>query len=117
LPQAGGASHSVGTPAGTVLTPEQGALAAGAPARKSGAVSVGGPLALVAPQIASAAAKPAGPATTRTSRAAAAPLVAPNSGPHPGGGPQPLVTPSGNELTTLHDLVISQSDGDNGLVA
>ena len=27
------------------------------------------------------------------------------------------MTRSGNEITTLHDLVISQSDGDNGLVS
>ena len=33
LPQAGGVSHSVGTPAGTVLTPKRGVLAAGALAR------------------------------------------------------------------------------------
>ena len=27
------------------------------------------------------------------------------------------MTQSGNEITTLNDLVISQSDGDNGLVS
>jgi len=116
LPQAGGASNSVGTPAGTAMTPAPGVPAAGVPDGESPAISVGGPRPLVAPQITSAAATPAGPATRSVSRAAAAPLVASNSGPRAGGGAQPLVTLSGNEPTTLHDLAISALDGDNGLV-
>ena len=65
-----------------------------------------------------AAAKPAArPATTRVSRAAAAPIVAQNSGPRAGGGAQPLLTPSGSGIAALNDLVISQSDGVNGLVS
>ena len=53
----------------------------------------------------------------RSSRAPAALVVAPNSGPRAGGVAQPLATQSDNEITTLHDLVISQSDSDNGLVS
>jgi hypothetical protein len=62
-------------------------------------------------------ATPAGPATTRIARAAAALVVAPNSRPRAGGGDQPLVTRSGNGITTLHDLLISPLDGENGLVS
>jgi hypothetical protein len=43
--------------------------------------------------------------------------VTPNSGPRGGGGDQPLVTLSGNGLTAVGDLVISQPDGDNGPVS
>jgi hypothetical protein len=116
LPPAGSVSHSAGTPAGTVPTPARGALAAGVPDRNSPEISGGGPLPAVGPVVDIAAATPAGPATTGIAPAAAAPIVAPNSGPRSGGGARPLVTQSGNELATLHDLVISQSDGGNGLV-
>ena len=118
LPRAGGASHSVGTPAGTEMTPERGVLAAGAHRsripcdfRRRAAPAWSSPVVNIA------AATPAGPATTRISRAAAAPIVASNSGPRAGGGAQPLVALSGNGLTTLHDLAISALDGDNGLVS
>jgi hypothetical protein len=117
LPPAGGVSNSAGTPAGTAMIPEPGVSAASAPDRASLASSVGGPLPSVGPMVDIGAATPAGPATTTIAQAAAAPNVAPNSGPSAGGGDRPLVTPSGNEQTTLHDLVISQSDGDNGLVS
>jgi hypothetical protein len=43
--------------------------------------------------------------------------VAPNSGPLASGGDQSLTTLSGNEVTTLNDLVISQLDGVNGLMS
>ena len=89
LPQAGGASHSVGTPAATGLTPKRGVLAAGAHDRESREISVGGPLPSVRPVVNVAAATPAGPATTRVSRAAAAPIVAPNPGPRAVAGPNP----------------------------
>ena len=91
LPQAAGASHSVATPASTVLIPTRGVQAAATPA--------------------------AGQATTRISRAAPAHAVAPNSGPFDSSGVHPLVTRSGNEITTVHDLVISHWDGNDGLVS
>jgi hypothetical protein len=91
LPRAGVVSPSVRTPAGTVLTPQRGVLPAGAPARKSRQISVGGPLPSAGPVVDIAAATPAGPAPTRISRAAAAPVMAPNSGPRAGGGDRPLV--------------------------
>jgi sigma-70-like protein len=85
---------------------------------RRGVDSYPGPRPSVGPAVDIAAAKPAArPATTRISRAAAAPMVAPNSGPRAGGGDQPLVTLSGNDQTTLHDLVISELDADNGLAS
>ena len=90
LPRAGGASHSVRTLAGTVLTPERSADATGAHNRKSFENSGGGPLASVSPVVA-AAATTAGPATTRVSRATVAPIVATNSGPRAGGRDRHLV--------------------------
>jgi hypothetical protein len=116
LPKASAVSHSSGTPAGTIKSPEQGILAAAANARDSRKISVGGPLPSVRPVVNVAAATPAGPATTRISRTAAAPIVASNPGPRAGGGNQPVVPLSGNGLTTLNDLAISALDGDNGLV-
>jgi hypothetical protein len=117
LGRAGVASRSAGTPAVTALTPERSVPAAGAHDVPSHETSASGPLPSVRPVVNVAAATPAGPAMRRTSRAAAAPIVASNSGPRAGGGDQPLVTRSGNELTTLHDLVIAPLDGDNGLVS
>ena len=89
LPQAGGATRSVGTAAHAVLTPKQGVIAAGALARKSRGFPSVGRVAAVSPVVNLAAAKPAGPATTRVSRAAAAPMVAPNSGPRAVAGTNP----------------------------
>jgi hypothetical protein len=118
LPRAAGASRSVGTAAHTVLTANRGVLAAGALARKFRGISVGGPRSSVSPVVNLAAAKPAArPATTRVSRIAAAPMIAANSASRAGGGDQSLTTLSGNEVTTLNDLVISQSDGASGLVS
>ena len=37
--------------------------------------------------------------------------------PGAGGVSHTVAAPAGNDLTTLHDLVISQSVGDNGLVS
>ena len=59
----------------------------------------------------------AGQTTTKISRAAVAHIVAPNSGHAQSDGDQPLVTRSGNEVTTMHDLVISQLGGNDGLVS
>jgi hypothetical protein len=118
LPKAGSASQSAGTSAATGLTPNRGVIAAGALARKSPGTSVGGPRSSVRPVVNLAAAKLAArPATTRVSRVAAAPIAAPSSGSLAGGGDQSVTALSGNEVTTLNDLVISQSDGVNGLMS
>jgi hypothetical protein len=46
----------------------------------------------------------------------AALVVAPNSRPRASGGDKPPVARSGNEVTTVHDLAISQLDANDGLV-
>ena len=51
LPKAGSASHSVGTPAATGLTPKRGVLAAGAHDRQSFETSGGGPLPSAGPVV------------------------------------------------------------------
>jgi hypothetical protein len=117
LPRASGVSHSVGTPAAAAMTPERSVLAASAPDRRSHESSVGGPLRSVSPVVHRGAATPAGPATRRASRAGAAPVAASNSDPRARGGVQPRMTATGQAPTTLHDLAISQLDGDNGLVS
>jgi hypothetical protein len=117
LPRASGVSHSVGTPAGTVPPPQPSGLAAGAPARRSHENSAVGPVRSARPVVHRGAATPAGPATRRVSRAGAGPIAAPNSGPRAGGGAQPVAALSGNGITTLNDVAISQSDGDYELVS
>jgi hypothetical protein len=92
-------------------------VAAAAPARRSRENSAVGPLPSAGRLVGLAAAAPAGATTTRISRTAAAPIVAPNSGPRAGRGAQPLLTQSGCGIAALNDLVISQSDGVNGLVS
>jgi len=94
-----------------VLAPARAVLAAGAHDLQSHGTSAGGPLPSVRPVV-NVAATPAGPATTRISRAGAAS----NSGPRAHSGDQPVAALSADGLTTLHDLVISRSDGD-GLVS
>jgi hypothetical protein len=105
------------TCASTVPTRQRSVVAAAAPARRSRENSAVGPLPSAGRLVGLAAAAPAGATTTRISRAAAAPIVAPNSGPRAGGGAQPLLTQSGSGIAALNDLVISQSDGVNGLVS
>ena len=73
LPRASGASHSVGSPASTVPTPERAVLAAGAHDVPSHETSASGPLPSVRPVVNVAAATPAGPATTRFARTAQPP--------------------------------------------
>ncbi|HEY2158569.1 MAG TPA: hypothetical protein VGH33_23265, partial [Isosphaeraceae bacterium] len=70
---------------------------------------------LIAPAVDSPA--PAGAATTSMSPAAAASIAAPNPVPTPGGGAQARVTQPRNVMTALHDLVISQTESDDGLVS
>jgi hypothetical protein len=113
LPRTASPSHAVGTPASTVPTPQRSVLRAAAPVRRSRENSAGGPLRSAGRLVGLAA----GATTTRISRAAVAPIVAPNSGPRAGGGVQSLLTQSGNGTTALNDLVISQSDGVNGLLS
>jgi hypothetical protein len=118
LPKAGSASQSAGTASQAVATPNRGVLAAAALAGKSRGISVGGPRSSVNAVVNLAAAKPAArPATTKVSRVTAAPIAAPSSGLLAGSGDQSVTAPSGNEVTTLNDLVISQSDGVNGLMS
>jgi hypothetical protein len=117
LPRTASTSHAVGTPASTVPTRQRSVVAAAAPARRSRENSAVGPLPSAGRLVGLAAAAPAGATTTRISRAAAAPIVAPNSGPRAGGGARPLLTQSGSGIAALNDLVISQSDGVNGLVS
>jgi hypothetical protein len=117
LKQAGGVSHAVGTAAGTVPSQKQGVRAALANHRQSRKISIGGAFHMAGAGFNIANATLKGPATTRISRVAAAPSVTPNSGPRAGSGAQSFTTLSGNDQTTLHDLVISQLDAGNGLVS